>query len=285
MGCLRVGLVGRIAQVVEQLTLNQRVVGSSPTAPTKILKDLARVSQASPLRQVTCKVTLAYPMEGSMLHSRRDILKSSAAATAAAGLLAAGKLTATEDDAELVKLWEDWKAQWDAWGVSSKAESAAEEAAWGEEAPCWRRVEGLGCYLTPDMPFSATYVHFVNGEAHYQTMKLEGAETLQAAYAAAKARDGEFKAAYERSKKAARRKYRLGALERAEHLACRRLGEIASQIADAPAHGVAGLAVKLALAKREHDFMQEPAVSLVASCYELASKMAGRDFAAEVVQW
>ena len=26
---------GRIAQVVEQLTLNQRVVGSSPTAPTK----------------------------------------------------------------------------------------------------------------------------------------------------------------------------------------------------------------------------------------------------------
>jgi hypothetical protein len=27
---------GRIAQVVEQLTLNQRVVGSSPTAPTKI---------------------------------------------------------------------------------------------------------------------------------------------------------------------------------------------------------------------------------------------------------
>ena len=32
---------GRIAQVVEQLTLNQRVVGSSPTAPTKDFKDLA----------------------------------------------------------------------------------------------------------------------------------------------------------------------------------------------------------------------------------------------------
>ena len=28
---------GRIAQVVEQLTLNQRVVGSSPTAPTKLI--------------------------------------------------------------------------------------------------------------------------------------------------------------------------------------------------------------------------------------------------------
>ena len=29
---------GRIAQLVEQLTLNQRVVGSSPTAPTKEIK-------------------------------------------------------------------------------------------------------------------------------------------------------------------------------------------------------------------------------------------------------
>src|SRR6516225_2964697 len=29
---------GRIAQVVEQLTLNQRVVGSSPTAPTNKIK-------------------------------------------------------------------------------------------------------------------------------------------------------------------------------------------------------------------------------------------------------
>ena len=31
---------GRIAQVVEQLTLNQRVVGSSPTAPTKEINNL-----------------------------------------------------------------------------------------------------------------------------------------------------------------------------------------------------------------------------------------------------
>jgi hypothetical protein len=29
-------ILGRIAQVVEQLTLNQRVVGSSPTAPTSV---------------------------------------------------------------------------------------------------------------------------------------------------------------------------------------------------------------------------------------------------------
>jgi hypothetical protein len=33
--------VGRIAQLVEQLTLNQRVQGSSPCAPTKQIKGLA----------------------------------------------------------------------------------------------------------------------------------------------------------------------------------------------------------------------------------------------------
>ena len=33
-------LTGRIAQVVEQLTLNQRVVGSSPTAPTKEIREI-----------------------------------------------------------------------------------------------------------------------------------------------------------------------------------------------------------------------------------------------------
>jgi hypothetical protein len=31
-------------EILEQLTLNQRVVGSSPTAPTNFLKDLAEAS-------------------------------------------------------------------------------------------------------------------------------------------------------------------------------------------------------------------------------------------------
>ena len=39
---------GRIAQLVEQLTLNQRVVGSSPTAPTIVFKDL-RPPKALPM--------------------------------------------------------------------------------------------------------------------------------------------------------------------------------------------------------------------------------------------
>ena len=46
MGYLRVGLVGRIAQVVEQLTLNQRVQGSSPCAPTNVFRKIITVGAA-----------------------------------------------------------------------------------------------------------------------------------------------------------------------------------------------------------------------------------------------
>jgi hypothetical protein len=35
--------LGRIAQLVEQLTLNQRVQGSSPCAPTRQNNDLAKI--------------------------------------------------------------------------------------------------------------------------------------------------------------------------------------------------------------------------------------------------
>jgi Aldehyde dehydrogenase family len=35
---------GRIAQLVEQLTLNQRVQGSSPCAPTNIIHDLSQIA-------------------------------------------------------------------------------------------------------------------------------------------------------------------------------------------------------------------------------------------------
>jgi hypothetical protein len=40
--------VGCIAQLVEQLTLNQRVVGSIPTAPTNPIKDLDHLLEATP---------------------------------------------------------------------------------------------------------------------------------------------------------------------------------------------------------------------------------------------
>ena len=41
--------IGRIAQLVEQLTLNQRVAGSSPAAPTIIFNNLERHASERPM--------------------------------------------------------------------------------------------------------------------------------------------------------------------------------------------------------------------------------------------
>ncbi len=44
---------GRIAQLVEQLTLNQRVQGSNPCAPTNEIKDLCGILQQPKNRRVS----------------------------------------------------------------------------------------------------------------------------------------------------------------------------------------------------------------------------------------
>ena len=48
---------GRIAQVVEQLTLNQRVVGSSPTAPTNKINSLVAAASPSNCLRATLRAT------------------------------------------------------------------------------------------------------------------------------------------------------------------------------------------------------------------------------------
>src|SRR6185312_13247320 len=48
---IRASRSGRIAQLVEQLTLNQRVQGSNPCAPTNLSKHLADLRQVIP----TCR--------------------------------------------------------------------------------------------------------------------------------------------------------------------------------------------------------------------------------------
>src|SRR6202011_4899235 len=48
---------GRIAQLVEQMTLNHRVPGSSPGAPTKLFNHLAEIPRERRSSKVTGEVT------------------------------------------------------------------------------------------------------------------------------------------------------------------------------------------------------------------------------------
>ena len=220
--------------------------------------------------------------------NRRDALTCSAVATAglfAGSVPVATTLAATCEDAELVSLWEAWKAQWIRWGEAWKVRTTAEEKVWEDTAPRWEWVGGMGFFISPDAPYSATYRRYRDGEPEFQTIGLVGAKDVEDAYAMAKAREVEFIAEHERSKKAASRKHKFRAAERAETIAYNELEEITLKIKDAHAKGMIGVAVKLALCQRERDFIQEPARSVVASCYQEVSSLTGTDFEAEVMPW
>jgi hypothetical protein len=83
--------------------------------------------------------------------------------------------------------------------------------------------------------------------------------------------EGQLTVEYDKTKAAARRRLKVDAAEKAACRSNRRICELTERIAETPAEGITGVCIKLAAAiKHEKDFMQEPAVSLVASAYELS---------------
>ena len=88
-----------------------------------------------------------------------------------------------------------------------------------------------------------------------------------------------------KSRKAAKRRHRVRSLERAADQAWDEHSKITDLIAEAPAKGRIGLAVKLAVCMREREHLQEPAMAIVTSCYEEVSKLTGTDLVAEVQVW
>src|SRR6266446_7399234 len=75
---------GRIAQLVEQMTLNHRVPGSSPGAPTKLFKHLQHYSSERPFRLGgQLGVFVRHPCESALPSAQRVAgwLRGTAAAT------------------------------------------------------------------------------------------------------------------------------------------------------------------------------------------------------------
>jgi len=91
----------------------------------------------------------------------------------------------------------------------------------------------------------------------------------------------------ERCKKAAQRRYKQPAAERANNLEDRRRAEIEQKIAETPAQGLKGLLVKLALWQHYHyDESDKNEHELLASAYESIVELTGGvDLAAQVERW
>ena len=90
----------------------------------------------------------------------------------------------------------------------------------------------------------------------------------------------------ERACTAAERKHGVPAKEKAAHRSTGRCAALENQIAETPAHGIVGVAIKLASAKHNEDFLSEPCDALVLSAYKTLIKVAGLpDYAAQAKRW
>ena len=77
--------------------------------------------------------------------------------------------------------------------------------------------------------------------------------------------EARMKADYDRAKKAADRKHGVSTKEKAADRSSSRCAELENQIAELPAQGIVGVAIKLGVAKHNEDFLSEPCDALVLS--------------------
>jgi hypothetical protein len=180
------------------------------------------------------------------------------------------------------KLWEDWKAQFKRCGEANKVYNDIEGKVFDATAPRWDFhgvVFGWPCH--------ALFASTRNGEVKTLDVPLSKAKNLPAAEQQALAKKAEFDAERERSNRAAKRKHKWAAADRADKLATTQLSAIQDRITETPAEGLTGILVKLAIWRfwnggeeggNDHD--------LLLSTYEAAVSLTGGvDLAAQVERW
>ena len=192
--------------------------------------------------------------------TRRSVIGASAATVAAVPPLAL-PANAVMQDAELLRLWAEYKAAWNAWSVAWTAMSAAQKKADAETEPLWSWIAGIGSCVKSGAPFAATFGRFEQGEPIYQVVAL-AAKTMGEAYDAAQQHETALRNQYQCSQKAAEKRHRVSALECAERKGNGKVEDTTGFIAETPAQGLSGLAVKLAVCMREKDFMPSLVESL-----------------------
>ena len=203
-------------------------------------------------------------MTQAQINRRRALAVVAAVPVAAA--LATPALASVGEDAELLRLWGELKAARAELGRLFSIHNAAEEAAFAEYGPRWSLV-GVE-YL----PSRAVFV--CGREGLVKVVPLRGKEPRSLRDQAAKV-EASLAAEHEQTKGAAKKRHKVNSAERAANRCMDRVGELQHQIAETPAEGLTGIAIKLAVCVQERDFMQEPATSLVASAQEAAARIAG----------
>jgi hypothetical protein len=211
--------------------------------------------------------------------NRRKALTVVAAVPAAMAL--ATPALAVEEDAKLKRLWAEWNAQWLVCEQASKLHDEAEGKVFEAAGPYWDFVAVKG-----SKPYRAVFISSAHDDVSQKIIALKAKTYHQAREEAAKAGEG-LRSEREDRKRTAQRKYRFTSAERAHNAANRRLSEIEDAIAETPAEGMTGMAIKLAVWKVfNRGEAYENDHELIASLYDSAVNLSGGfDFAAQVRRW
>jgi hypothetical protein len=201
-------------------------------------------------------------------------------AVAAAAVLTTPALASAGEDAELLRLWNEWNAQGlrckQTYNVLQEIEGKVMHAA----GPYWEiaKVESF--------PARVLLISSSHADDRVKIVPLKAKEYQHAHKLAGKVR-GDLAAERERCRKAAQRRYKQPTAERANNLENRRQGEIEQKIAETPAEGLKGIAVKLALWKHYSDGHGDEVEEVaVASVYKTVVNLTGGiDLAAQVERW
>lgn len=211
--------------------------------------------------------------------NRRAALAAVAAGTAAT-VLSVPAIAHAGEDAELKRLWDEWNAQWlrckQTYNVLQEIEGKAMDAA----GPFWEIAK------IDTHPARVLLISSWHDDDRVKVVPLKAKDYQHTQKLAGKVK-ADLAAERERCKKAAQRRYKQPAAERADNLENRRRAEIEQKIAETPAEGLKGIAVKLALWKHYSDgHGDEAEEAAVASVYEtVVSLTGGVDLAAEVKDW
>jgi hypothetical protein len=195
-------------------------------------------------------------------------------AVAAAAVLTTPALASAGEDAELLRLWNEWNAQGlrckQTYNVLQEIEEKVMHAAGpGGKSPLAYSWYQVGMTMTALRLFP---------------WRPKTTNTLTSSRGKLRA---DLAAERESCEKAPQRRYKRPAAERADNLEHRRQAEIEQTIAETPAEGLKGIAVKLALWKHYSDGHGDEVEEVaVASVYETVVNLTGGvDLAAQVERW
>jgi hypothetical protein len=214
--------------------------------------------------------------------TRRDVMRGGALVLAAAGVAAVPAIAAGED-AALLRLWEEWKAQHLRCRDAYNAVQEVESKVWEEGGPVWELAK---LDVSGPNHYRALFVSSWHGDDRVKAVPFKAKDYRLAQQRADEARVTLLRER-ESCRKVAERKHKYAAAKRGDDLAHRRLKEIEDQIAETPAAGLTGIAVKLALWRVWHyDEASDEVHDLLLSTYEAAVNLTGGvDLAAQVERW